>query len=118
MPTPICPSCKKPAEKTPTKYGPRYQCCDLWSWGKFPLVSSEIHELRKKAHTEFDPIWQCGTITRTQAYIHLTRGLGIRKEKCHMKLMGRKQLLKVLEIVKQYKEEVYGTEPSTKSKAS
>lgn len=82
-----------------TVYGPRYECCGLWSWSSSQLVDKETHQLRKLAHKEFDPLWKTGKMTRTQAYKYLAWKLKLPYRKCHMKLMKKEQLKKVLRIL-------------------
>lgn len=103
---PICPKCGAAAHSIVTKYGPRYEHCDLWSWGNFPLVDKETHDLRQLAHSKFDPIWQSRKVSRTEAYRNLARKLKIPYRKCHMKLMGKKTLKKVLKIIEKEKKYV------------
>lgn len=40
---------------------------------------------RIKAHAAFDPLWQSGQMTRSEAYRWLADELGVPKRLCHMK---------------------------------
>ncbi|MBZ9943468.1 DUF3268 family zinc-finger domain-containing protein [Mesorhizobium sp. BR1-1-13] len=91
----MCPICRQPAERTETRYGPRNDCCGLWSWGDKQLVDAETHAARKAAHDAFDPLWKTGTMTRTRAYRELRRALGISERSCHMAKMSKEMALKV-----------------------
>ncbi len=102
--TPICPICSAPAHRQNTVYGIRYWHCNLWSWDGYPLADSETHALRKKVHKLFDPLWQSNKMTRTEAYRCLARSLKIPYRKCHMKMMGKETLKKVLLLIKKHKE--------------
>ena len=48
VPPPICPRCGCGAAKHETRYGPRHECCGLWSWGGKPLADANTHEVRRK----------------------------------------------------------------------
>jgi len=45
---------------------------------------SDLSRARCQAHAAFDPKWQSGGMTRTEAYAWLATQLGITKEACHM----------------------------------
>lgn len=85
----MCPTCRQPALRTETKYGPRNDCCGLWSWGDKQLVDADTHEARKMAHAVFDPLWQDGHMTRTEAYRELRRTMRISEKSCHMSRMSK-----------------------------
>lgn len=62
-----------------TQFGPRYACskCTSYSWSdRRPLVDRRTHELRRKAHEEFDVVWRSGLTSRTDAYARLARPMG------------------------------------------
>lgn len=46
-PIPICPKCGREAMVAQTKYGPRAECCGLWSWNMKPLADAKTHEARR-----------------------------------------------------------------------
>ena len=102
--TPICPKCGETAIKRKTKHGIKYFHCNLWAWGKYPLVDKTTHKLRIQVHSKFDPIWKLGGITRKQAYKKLAKELNIPLYKTHMKLMNKTTLKKVLNIVEHWEE--------------
>lgn len=92
----MCPTCRQPALRTETKYGPRNDCCGLWSWGDKQLVDADTHEARKLAHAVFDPIWQDGHMTRTEAYRELRRVMRISEKSCHMAKMSKEMARKAI----------------------
>jgi hypothetical protein len=98
----ICPICGNEAERTETKYGIRNDCCGLHSWGEHPLVDDETHELRKKAHAAFDPIWQSKRFSRTKAYRKLSYELKIQTKDCHIKTLTKDQLRLVPEVINRW----------------
>lgn len=95
----MCPICRQPALRTETKYGPRNDCCGLWSWGDKQLVDAETHEARKLAHAVFDPIWQDGHMTRTEAYRELRRVMRLPEKMCHMARMSKDEARRVPDAV-------------------
>ena len=74
--------------RTETRYGPRNDCCGLWSWGDKKLVDADTHAARKRAHEAFDPLWKDGTLTRSEAYRELRRVMRISEKSCHMSHMS------------------------------
>lgn len=94
-----CPKCFKVATERKTQYGTRHSCCDLWSWDGARLVDAETHELRQKAHELFDPLWKSGKMTRKAAYRMLARRIYIPQKECHIKLMDKKRLNRVIEFL-------------------
>lgn len=96
---PTCPKCGQMASEVRTRFGIRSQCCDLWSWDRYPLVDAETHAARRAAHEAFDQLWMQRVVSRSQAYSLLRKALGITRAKCHMKLMDAKTALRVPEAV-------------------
>lgn len=45
---------------------------------------SALAQARVQAHAAFDPKWQSGKMTRSEAYAWLANKLNIPKEDCHM----------------------------------
>jgi hypothetical protein len=43
-----------------------------------------LRRAKKKAHEEFDPLWQEGWMTRNEAYRRLAKVMGIPLKKCHI----------------------------------
>jgi hypothetical protein len=98
-----CPTCGAIPAVTITHYGPRRECCGLWSWGEdAPLVSAETHAVRIKAHVAFDRLWKSGQMSRSKAYKELAKAMGLHKRDCHMKLMELPMLQKVIEFSENY----------------
>ena len=94
-----CPVCYNAPKKTKTKYGVRNDCCGHWSWGNYPLKGALTHSARREAHAVFDPLWEDGIFTRTEAYMLLAEYLGLSSKQCHMKLMDLKTARNVPEAV-------------------
>ena len=95
-----CHKCGNVAKVTKTKYGDRNSCCGMWSWGDYPLEDSETHRLRKEAHIHFDKIWKSKAMTRSESYLWLADKTKIKPSKCHIKLMNKEELKKVIDISK------------------
>lgn len=104
LPTPTeCPHCAAPVSlvSNETIYGRAY---GEWPWvyacsgcgayvGLHPftaiplgtLATAEIRDARKRAKAAFNPIWQQGRMSRTDAYAWLAGALGIADVKaCHI----------------------------------
>lgn len=82
----ICPYCNKEAEYWENKmiygrnYGKSYMCyyckdCDTYVWCHnnttkplWTIVNRELRELRKQAHSLFDPLWKWWDMSRWKAY--------------------------------------------------
>jgi hypothetical protein len=98
----ICPKCGKHAKSTETKYGVRNYCCNLWSWGNSPLVDKKTHRARRRAHETFDVLWKKGFMSRTQAYVWLSKALNLHKDKCHMKQMDYDTAKRVVRLCRNF----------------
>ena len=98
--SPICPACGKPALITPTRFGPRADCCGLRSWGLKPLVDRATMAARQQAHAAFDGIWINGTISRGDAYRRLQTVMGMSAAECHIAQMTADQALRVVALVR------------------
>ncbi|OJB35398.1 zinc-finger-containing protein [Burkholderia ubonensis] len=48
------------------------------------LADAPTREARKRAKAAFNPIWQSGAMTRTDAYVWLAQQLGIAVGECHV----------------------------------
>lgn len=89
---PVCPKCGKEATERPSRYGLRAECCDLWSYHRYPLVDKHTHKARQEAHKSFDALWRDPDpafvgVSRSVFYRMLAEELGIAVDQCHMKLM-------------------------------
>lgn len=60
------------------------------------LANAELRKWRSIAHAEFDPMWQDGYRTRTEAYKWLSDTLGIPKEHCHIGMFDIQTCRKIL----------------------
>ena len=86
---PICPNCGQRAQTVMLTTGFKNQlknvCCHLWSYGRgSPLVDKHVHRARRTAHEEFDPLWETGLLSRSQAYKLLAEQLQVASSQCHM----------------------------------
>jgi len=90
-----------------------YQCepCDAYvgchkSGGALgTLANAELRIWRKRAHAALDPLWQDrGLWTRNKTYSWLAEVMGIKKSGAHIAKFDIEQCQKVIEIVKQYHE--------------
>ncbi|UFK26719.1 hypothetical protein [Roseobacter phage RDJL6] len=55
--------------------------------------------LKAKAHKAFDRIWQTGRMTRSQAYLWLSKELGVTASEAHMAAMDRHEILERVIVV-------------------
>lgn len=62
------------------------------------LANGVTRQLKMRAHEAFDPIWQSGTMKRTDAYAWLQQQTGISARECHIGWMSDKNLVRVVEI--------------------
>lgn len=53
---------------------------------------------RQAAHRAFDPLWQSGKMSRSDAYTELARRMGIPKEQAHMLLFDQAQCERVVQL--------------------
>ena len=97
----MCPKCGKEPFLTQTKYGNRWACCGLWSWGKSPLADNETHRARNAAHAAFDNIWKSKTLPRGFAYKLLAEVLEVEPQQAHMTVMNKELASKVPDAVKE-----------------
>jgi hypothetical protein len=51
---PACPKCGGVARTTKTRFGPRHECCGLWSFNFEPMVDYATHEARRIAKEAFE----------------------------------------------------------------
>lgn len=94
---PVCPTCGSAATETMTRFGPRHDCCGLWSWDFAPLVDKATHEARMMAHAAFDPLWRSGQMKRSFAYKALAKKMTLPRKDCHIKLMSAEVAARVPE---------------------
>jgi hypothetical protein len=62
------------------------------------LVDRQLAARRIMAHNAFDPIWESGEMTRSEAYAWLAEQLGIPKKRCHMEQMDVAMCDRVIDI--------------------
>lgn len=71
-------------------------------WDALPLEIKEaikrLSAARCRAHNVFDPIWQSGEMTRSEAYRWLAERMGLSRSKCHMERMDEAQCDRVVDI--------------------
>lgn len=66
--------------------------------GKAAVPGSALAQARQAAHAAFDPKWQRGRMTRSQAYMWLAVRLGISKTECHILNFDIAKCERVIEI--------------------
>lgn len=59
---------------------------------------SELARARQAAHRAFDPLWQSGKMSRSNAYSELARRLGLTMAECHMVLFDVATCRRVVEM--------------------
>lgn len=59
---------------------------------------SELARARQAAHRAFDPLWQSGKMTRSNAYTELARRLNLTKAECHVVLFDVATCRRVVEM--------------------
>lgn len=109
-PVPICPECGCQAQRVAGKslYPEQrhlrkmqfYQCapCDT-RVGFNPrtgrphgtLAGAQLRRARQRAHRAFDPMWQSGQVTRTEAYLWLAQQMGLSINECHIGMFDEDQ---------------------------
>lgn len=62
-------------------------------------ANAELRNLRKQAHSKFDPFWRSGKMTRTEAYERLAKKMGIDIPDCHIGMFNEDQCREVLTII-------------------
>lgn len=62
------------------------------------LANSELRMERRRAHKAFDPLWQNGTQSRSEAYRWLSKKMEIPIDQCHIGLFDLDMCKKVISI--------------------
>lgn len=90
-------------------YGPIYDCraCDAYV-GAHPDGSPKgtpanrvLRAARRACHEAFDPLWQSGSMTRSDAYKWLASAMGVSWRKAHVGHFDLEQCKKMLSLVRQ-----------------
>jgi hypothetical protein len=63
------------------------------------LANAELRALKQRVHAAFDPIWQGGETSRTDAYRMLARGLNIPERECHIGMFDPKRCKDALAVL-------------------
>jgi hypothetical protein len=63
------------------------------------LADEALRAARTSAHKAFDPIWEQGLMTKTDAYAWLSQALGIPRHECHIGLMKLEDCVRVGQVV-------------------
>lgn len=90
-----CAECGSPMVLRASKYGPFYGCLEypkcLAAHGCHrngaPLgtpATKEVKEARMRAHAWFDPLWETGAMSRSEAYRWMQTALGLSKDDAHI----------------------------------
>lgn len=61
------------------------------------MATPELRKWRYIAHSEFDPMWNDGYRTRTEAYEWMAKALGIPKDECHISMFDINTCKKLVE---------------------
>lgn len=86
-----------------------YRCCDCGAYvGLHPFTALPLGSLadaatraaRKQAKALFQPIWEGGSMTRTEAYAWLAARLGIPFAACHFGWFDTETCNRVIEIIR------------------
>jgi zinc-finger-containing domain len=112
----ICPYCSQPATLVYGKavYPQRKHLWKKMFWACKPrkawvgchpgtvtplgnLADADLRAARAKAHEAFDPLWDGGLMTRTQAYIWLANRIGLRREDVHIGRFNAEQCQRVID---------------------
>jgi hypothetical protein len=64
---------------------------------------SSLAKARQDAHRAFDPIWQFGSMTRSEAYVWLAKQLSMPKHLCHVLYFNEEECKKVIEVSRKFK---------------
>lgn len=64
-------------------------------WTDSIPITQPLGRLKQQAHDLFDPIWQTGLLSRSQAYEVLAAALGVPEPQAHMSVMTRENLIRV-----------------------
>ncbi len=60
-----------------------------------------VEVARMAAHDAFDPIWQSGFMSRTDAYRWLAKAMGLPAHKAHMEQFDAEQCARVVRLVRE-----------------
>lgn len=63
-------------------------------------ANEALRRARNAAHAAFDPLWQCGGMSRSEAYRRLSVAMGIPKEKCHIAMFDEEQCREAVELLR------------------
>jgi hypothetical protein len=112
----VCPYCGADSEYVDSSviygksYGMIYLCrpCDAYvgthksepTKAKGRLANRELRWEKIRAHAHFDFIWQNKHMTRSEAYVWLSKALGIDPELCHIGMFDISECEKVIELSK------------------
>ena len=71
------------------------------------LANHEMREARKHAKAVFNPLWQSGDMTRSQAYEWLAEQMQIPKSQCHIAMFDVQQCNAAIQCILNIKEKTY-----------
>lgn len=64
------------------------------------LADADLRSWRQAAKENFNPLWQDGAMSRTEAYAWLAQKLGIERAQCHIGMMETEQCIATIEAVR------------------
>jgi hypothetical protein len=63
------------------------------------LANAELRRAKQAAHKAFDPLWQSGKMSRTQAYRRLAEQMGMSQKECHIGMFTTQQCEEAIKAV-------------------
>ncbi|MFT8319307.1 MAG: zinc-finger-containing protein [Bacillus sp. (in: firmicutes)] len=67
------------------------------------LANRNLREMRKRAHSLFDPLWKKRKMSRSAAYSWMQQVMDLPPEKAHIGMFNIEQCEKLISLVKQYR---------------
>ena len=67
------------------------------------LANLELRRAKMGAHAAFDPLWQGGSMTRSEAYAWLARKLNITEDECHIGMFDVKTCRHAIAVCKSHR---------------
>lgn len=64
------------------------------------LAKPYLRDLRKEAHSLFDPVWKNGKVSRRNAYKWLAKAMNVPPNKAHIGMFDEEQCKKLINIIK------------------
>lgn len=68
-------------------------------WTDTIPIAQPLGRLKQQAHDLFDPIWQTGLLSRSQAYEVLAAALGVPEPQAHFKTMPKHRVVQAIKLL-------------------